>query len=175
MPPQMKIHSPPPTKQPIFKQPPAYVRPEPDKEAELAAAKANELLNLRSRGISSIIKQREEAGSQYAAHSAIKLPPADPRTEELHKELGIDKVVTVKCPFEIDTTPGGFYKTQGAQAVTQDVSNGGKGKLRDMWMPGARESATPPPRPDALEYSANGTTAPAYVDGRLLRGGWAAY
>ena len=173
MPPSMKFHSSTsPTRQPVYKQPQRYVRPEPDKKAELEAAKANELLNLRSQGISNMLKQREEAGSQYAAQSAIKLPPANPRVEELHKELGIDKVVTVKCPFEIDTTPGGFYKNQ---ALTQDLSGGGKGKLRDMWMPGARESSIPPPRPDATEYSANGTAAPAFVDGRLLRGGWAAY
>ena len=166
----MKQHSP-PTRQPIYRQPGQYVRPAPDPKAELEAAKANELLNLRSATISNILKQRAEAGSEFAAHSAIKVHD-DKRAEELHKELGIDKVVTVKCPFEIDTTPGGFYKNE---ALTQNVENGGKGKLRDMWMPGAREVTIPPARPDAMEYSANGNTAPAFVDGRLLRGGWAAY
>ena len=158
------------TQQPVFRAPQKYVRPSADPRQELEAAKANELLNMRSKNISSILAQREANGSEFAAHSAIQLPPQNPRIDELHQELGIDKVVLVKCPFEIDTTPGGFYKNQ---ALSQDMNSGGKGKLRDSWMPGARDVTAPLPRPDAFEYSANGTAAPAYVDGRLLRGGWA--
>ena len=76
------------------------------------AAKANELLNLRSKNINYILEQRSQAENQFAATSAIKLPEKNPRIDELHYELGIDKVVLVKCPFEIDTTPGGQWKPQ---------------------------------------------------------------
>ena len=107
----------------------------------------------------------------FESTSAIQLPAANPRVNELHQELGIDKVVLVTSPFKIDTTPNGYYNSQ----LSQNVENGGQGKLRDSWMPGARQATNmyAPPRPDAVEYSANGQTAPAYVNGRLLRGGWA--
>jgi hypothetical protein len=122
-----------------------------DPVEEERAAKANELLNLRSKNISSIIAQREKAGND--AHASIKLPPKNPRMDQLHKELGIDKVVIVKCPFEIDTTPGGFYKNKSREAM----------EMRPMYpkITGTQE-----------EFSANGAAVPAVVDGRLLRGGW---
>jgi len=166
--PQMKFHtrtvSPPPANG--FQ----YRRPLPDPQVELEARKANELLDLRSKNISHIIAQRETNNAAGYGRAPIHLPAANPRIDKLHSELEIDKVVLVTCPFEIDTSPGGFYKNQ---ALSQSMENGGKGKLRDMWMPGARDSVAPPPRPDAVEYGVNGETASAYVGGRLLRGGWA--
>ena len=88
-------------------------RPRQEDPAEMErAAKANELLNLRSKNINYILEQRSQAENQFAATSAIKLPEKNPRIDELHYELGIDKVVLVKCPFEIDTTPGGQWKPQ---------------------------------------------------------------
>lgn len=133
------------------------------------AAAANELLDLRSKNINHIIKQRAAVGDY--GRSVIELLPPDPRVEQLHMDLEIDKVVLVKMPFEIDTTPGGFYKNQ---ALTQDMSGGGAGKLRDGWIPGARDAvAAAPTRTEAYEYSQNGTAAMAMTpDGRLLRGGW---
>ena len=89
-----------------------YQRPLPNVAEQEHAAKANELLNLRSKNISSILEQRAAAGNEFAAHSSIKLPAKNPRIDSLHKELGIDKVVLVKCPFNIDTTPGGMWKPQ---------------------------------------------------------------
>ena len=54
------------------------------------------------------------------------------------------------------------------------MQGGGTGKLRDSWAPGFRDAkSTAPLRTDAVEYSSGGTIAPACVDGRLLRGGWA--
>ena len=123
----MKFHSPPSSppkaaasQQPTFQRPKAYIRPEADPSADVEAAKANELLNLRSQNISHIIKQREASGAQFSAHSSITLPEANPRINHLHQELGIDKVVLVKCPFEIDTTPGGYYKN-----ASQTMEGGG--------------------------------------------------
>ena len=84
-----------------------YRPPQRDPAAELHAAKANELLNLRSQNISHILKQKAESNDPYAV---VAQPPVNPRVTELHKELGIDKVVLVKCPFYIDTTPGGMWK-----------------------------------------------------------------
>ena len=95
-----------------FKRPPAYTPPKPDPAEVAHAAKANELLNLRSKNINYILEQRSQQENEFAAHSAIKLPEKNPRIDELHYELGIDKVVLVKCPFEIDTTPGGMWKPQ---------------------------------------------------------------
>ena len=120
----------------------------------MLAAKANELLNLRSKNIQHIIQQRQQAGGEFSATSAIKLPPKNPRVTELHQELGIDKVVIVKCPFEIDTTPGGFYKNRAAPPPRNEPKP-------------EREQAM------AQEWSANGNAASAYQQGRLLRGGWA--
>lgn len=152
-----------------YVQPPSYSPPQPNVSAEAEAAKANELLNLRSKNISHILAQR--AALPAYSNEPIALPPENPRTEALHKELGIDKVQIVKMPFEIDTTPGGYYKSM---ELTQDMSDGGQGKLRDSWTPGFRDRKnTAPPRTDAVEYSGNGAVASAYVNGRLLRGGWA--
>ena len=171
MPPGMRFHSPPKgVSQQRFIRSQPYQRPRPDPAAEAEAAMANELLNRRSRAISHIIAQKTAVGDY--SNARIEAPPADTRAEELHKELGIDKVQIVKMPFEIDTTPGGFYKNQ---ALSQSMEGGGKGKLRDSWAPGFRDAvAAGPARADAKEYSANGTAAPAVSgDGRLLRGGWA--
>jgi hypothetical protein len=139
-----------PPKQPVYEVPKPYVRPTPDAAEQAHAAKLNELLNIRSKNINHILEQRAQAGNEFSASSAIELPPANPRADLLHKELGIDKVVLVKCPFTIDTTPGGFYKHQ------------------------PKPQPPPPPRTEAFEYSANGNAANALTpDGRLLRGGWA--
>ena len=144
-----------------------YQRPLPDPAAEAQAAKANELLNMRSKNISHIMAQRTAVGPM----GSITLPEDNPRANMLHKELGIDKVVLVKSPFQIDTTPGGFFEPGAGHS--QSMEGGGKGKLRDSWAPGARVDAVAPPRVDAVEYSYGGHVSPAYVDGRLLRGGWA--
>jgi hypothetical protein len=167
MPITAKFHSPPKLK--AYQRPMYYERPKPDPDAELAKAKANELLNLRSANIGSMLAQKEAAGGPHS-HEKINVPAANPRMDELHKELGIDKVVLVKCPFQIDTTPGGQNSLQ-----SQEMGSGGQGKLRDAWMPGFRDvghAEGAPPRTAAVEYSANGHTAPAYVGGVLLRGGW---
>ena len=94
--------------------------------------------------------------------------------EDLHKELGIDKVVLVTCPFEIDTTPGGMWENPLLHSQDLSKDPGGSGKLRDSWAPGFRDKKpeSTGPRTDAVEFSANGNTANAYVNGRLLRGGW---
>ena len=147
-----------------------YQPPKVDPKAELAAAKANELLNYRSANISHIMAQRAAIGEW--SNAPITLPTPDPRMEKLHKDMGIDKVVLVTSPFNIDTTPGGFYKNQ--ELHSQDMAGGGKGKLRDSWAPGFRDAKNEgPARESAVEYSASGTTCPASVNGRLLRGGWA--
>ena len=173
MPASMKFHSSPPkgVSQQRFIRGKPYQRPAPDPIEQAEAAKYNDLLNRRSQAISHIITQKTAVGDY--SNARITLPPADPRKEQLHTELGIDKVQIVKMPFEIDTTPGGFYKNQ---ELSQDMSGGGKGKLRDSWAPGFRETgpAGPTTRTNAVEYSANGTVASAVTtDGRLLRGGWA--
>lgn len=173
MPVTAKFHQSPPLRRPSPPYVPAqqYVPPTPDPVAELQAAKANELLNLRSKNISNIIGQRQS--SPFDAKAAIAVPPADPRVEALHKDLGIDKVVLVKCPFNIDTTPGGQWQNP---LLTQDMTTGGKGKLRDSWMPGFRDvghDENAEVRVSAVEYSSGGVSASACVDGRLLRGGWA--
>ena len=146
-----------------------YSPPKKDPAAEAVAAKKNDLLNMRSKNIQHIMAQRTVVG--FDSHTPIQLPPANPKMEALHKELGIDKVVTVKCPFVIDTTPGGQWANP---LLTQDTTNGGSGKLRDSWMPGFREKgADGPARTDAVEFSANGNKASAVTpDGRLMRGGW---
>ena len=166
-----------PPKQPIYKAPSPYKRPTPDPADEELARKMNDLLDYRSKNISNILAQKEGHESAYAP---VTMPPEDPRMESLHKELGIDKVVIVKCPFEIDTTPGGMWHNPllPPETHSQTLDDGGQGKLRDSWAPGFREAhdkaaSGPQPRKDAVEFSANGNTAPAYVDGRLLRGGWA--
>jgi len=166
MPPGMKFHTNVVNRVPA----PRYRPPAVDPREMEQAAKANELLNLRSKNISHIMAQRVGVNG-FESHAAVQPPAANPRVGELHQELGIDKVVLVKSPFKIDTTPNGYYNAQ----LSQNMDNGGQGKLRDSWMPGARQavSSHAPPRVDAVEYSANGQTAPAYVNGRLLRGGWA--
>ena len=94
------------------KGPPMYRPPQRDVAADIHAAKANELLNLRSKNINHILDARQKAGDPY---KPISLPPSNPRVDELHKELGIDKVVLVKVPFQIDTTPGApVWKAQPA-------------------------------------------------------------
>ena len=99
------------------------------------------------------------------------MPAPNPRAAELHAELGIDKVVLVKSPFVIDTTPGGFHDPNASVA---SASSGGKGKLRDSWAPGFRNTQTTGPvRDSVVEYSSGGSKVSAVVDGRLLRGGWA--
>ena len=173
MPVTMSMNKTSPPRSPTYMHPSKsmYKPPSPDPAEVLAAAKANELLNLRSANISYILAQRSEAGKEFANKTAIKLPEANPRIDELHTELGIDKVVLVKCPFEIDTTPGGQWHNP---LLTQSVEGGGTGKLRDSWMPGFREKQNEGPvRADAVEWSANGNAASACVNGRLLRGGWA--
>lgn len=166
-----------PPKQPVYQRPKSYVRPQPDPNEIAHASKANELLNLRSKNINHIIGQRAEAASAY---TPIQLPPKNPRVDELHKELGIDKVVLVTSPFQIDTTPGGFWPNPllPDHLHSQNLSDGGQGKLRDSWSPGFREAHDEAlrkanVRSDALEFSANGNAASACVQGRLLRGGWA--
>ena len=124
MPVTMSMNKTSPPRSPTYMHPSKsmYKPPSPDPAEVLAAAKANELLNLRSANISYILAQRSEAGKEFANKSAIKLPEANPRIDELHKELGIDKVVIVKCPFEIDTTPGGQWHNP---LLTQSVEGGG--------------------------------------------------
>ena len=87
-----------------------YVPPKPDPVAAMQASKANELLNLRSKNINHILAQRSAFGAH--SHMPIELPAANPRIDELHKELKIDEVVLVKSPFVIDTTPGGMWQPQ---------------------------------------------------------------
>ena len=100
----------PPRSPPKFGTFKTYVPPAKDPAAEEHASKLNELLNLRSKNISSII--------------AGEVPAPNPRAAELHAELGIDKVVLVKSPFVIDTTPGGFHDPNASVA---SASSGGKG------------------------------------------------
>ena len=59
-----------PPKQPIYGSPKVYQRPQPDPADQLLASKANELLNMRSKNISYMMAQRQEAGNDYG------MPPA---------------------------------------------------------------------------------------------------
>lgn len=139
-----------------------------DAAEEADAAKRNDLLNMRSKNIQHILKQREAAGSEFSSTAAITMPAKNPRMEALHKELGIDKTVIVKCPFEIDTTPGGYYRNKANNHLAMPGHN-----APGMSAPVVAAPVQRGPRTDATEFSANGNTASAYVDGRLLRGGWA--
>ena len=56
------------------------------------AADANELLELRSLGIRTVMRERAKAGPY--GHAAVKVPPADPRADVLEKRLmGTDKTL----------------------------------------------------------------------------------
>jgi len=107
---------------------------------------ANELLEIRSKNINSIMAQRKEAGPRGAIDmSSIE----NPRGDQIHSQLGIDKVVLVSSPFHIDTTPQAAGDPQGRWHT---VYNG--------------------PPLDTNEFSMTGEAAPGSINGTRLRGGW---
>jgi len=106
---------------------------------------ANELLELRSKNIGHIINERAQAGPRGAIH----LPPDNPRVNQLHSQLGIDKVVLVSSPFNIDTTPQAAGDPQG------------------RW-----HRQYTGPALNTVPYSMTGETGPGSAYGVRVRGGW---
>lgn len=106
---------------------------------------ANELLELRSKNINHIMNERTKHGPQ----GAIQLPPDDPRVNQLHSQLGVDKVVLVSSPLNIDTTPQAAGDPQG------------------RW-----KSEYNGPALDTVPYSMTGETGPGTAYGLRIRGGW---
>eukprot|EP00325_Prymnesiales_sp_UTEX-LB-985_P027774 CAMPEP_0174722406 /NCGR_PEP_ID=MMETSP1094-20130205/38375_1 /TAXON_ID=156173 /ORGANISM="Chrysochromulina brevifilum, Strain UTEX LB 985" /LENGTH=212 /DNA_ID=CAMNT_0015923257 /DNA_START=17 /DNA_END=655 /DNA_ORIENTATION=- len=86
----------------------AAVQQHMDREAA-EAAEANELLELRSMGIRSVITERNKAGPY--GRQAVKVPPANMRADTLEKKLGVDKVNLVSSPLQIDTTAQAGHNT----------------------------------------------------------------
>lgn len=108
---------------------------------------ANELLELRSQNIKSIMQERSKA--EGWGHSAITMPAANPRVDELHQKLGVDKAVLVSSPMKIDTTPQAAGDPQGRWTA---VDSG--------------------PQLDTMQYSMTGETLPGAYNGVRVRGGW---
>ena len=73
---------------------------------------ANDLLEMRSKNINHILQERDRVG--HWGTIAVD-PRPNPQAEAYHKALGVDKVVLVKSPFQIDTTPGGGIMPERAQ------------------------------------------------------------
>lgn len=74
------------------------------------AEEANELMELRSMGIRTMFDARK-TGQMYG-NQAVVVPPDNPRVTALNKKLGVDKVVLVSMPLQIDTTPPAGHNTE---------------------------------------------------------------
>mmetsp|Transcript_8174 Transcript_8174/g.21374 ORF Transcript_8174/g.21374 Transcript_8174/m.21374 type:complete len:237 (-) Transcript_8174:472-1182(-) len=78
-------------------------------QQEREAAEANELLELRSMGIRTGFNARKTG--QMFGSQAVVVPEANPRTQQLERKLGVDKVQLVTSPLQIDTTPPAGHNT----------------------------------------------------------------
>ena len=117
---------------------------------------ANDLLEMRSKNINHILQERDRVG--HWGTIAVD-PRPNPQAEAYHKALGVDKVVLVKSPFQIDTTPGGGIMPERAQFANPMFPN--------------RETA--PAGSVSRPVSAGGIVGIGQAYGRQLRGGWPAY
>ena len=142
MPPSMKFHSPP-------KRAPAPIISANDDE------NANNLLEMRSQAIQGILRERDRVG-QFGMVSVSTTP--NPTAEALHTHLGVDQVVLVSSPLQIDTTAGGGIMPE-------------KAKYANPSFPHQRYP------PGQITYPVNqaGTVGVGQAYGRQLRGGWPAF
>ena len=113
---------------------------------------ANDLLEMRSKNINHILQERDRVG--HWGTIAVD-PRPNPQAEAYHKALGVDKVVLVKSPFQIDTTPGGGIMPERAQFANPMFPN--------------RETA--PAGSVSRPVSAGGIVGIGQAYGRQLRGG----